>query len=165
VTNAKGSGGRLPPRMGAPLSRNGPRLAVAARAARQHFVGLVPGGGRKSRWPDQEDHDRGVAPQAPHRPMALRQGRRHSKGSEDEDGMETPFIALLFRAEAGGRRSCSRTSEGAVSRKGTAARNSFSRMPGSWSGIAARAGYGVGGENAVARIRANRSARRPEIGD
>ena len=29
---------------------------MTALATRQHIVGLVPGAGRKSRWPDQEDH-------------------------------------------------------------------------------------------------------------
>jgi len=72
--------------------------------SQQHFVGLVPRAGRKSRRPDQEDHDCGVGPQASRRSMALRQGRRHSGGSEDEDGVRTIFISLHFRSEAGGRR-------------------------------------------------------------
>lgn len=55
-----------------------------------------PGAGRKSRWPDQEDHDRGAGPQASHRPMALCQGRRHSGGSEDEDGVRTTVVFVPF---------------------------------------------------------------------
>jgi hypothetical protein len=45
--------------------------------------GNSPRTGRQSRWPDQEDHDRGTGPQASRRPLALRKGRRHSGGSED----------------------------------------------------------------------------------
>jgi hypothetical protein len=42
--------------------------------------------------------------------------------------------------------------KGAVSQNGTAAPNSFSRMPGSWSGIADPTGYEVGRKNPVSKI-------------
>src|ERR1700730_10672165 len=70
----------------------GTRLAVAALAARQHLVGLVPRASREGRWPNQEDHDRGTGPQASRRALALRQGRRHSGGSEGEDSIIEPFV-------------------------------------------------------------------------
>jgi hypothetical protein len=53
--------------------------------------------GRESRWPDPKDHDRGPGQQASHCPMALCQGRRHSGGSEDEDGIRTTFVFVHFR--------------------------------------------------------------------
>jgi Transposase IS116/IS110/IS902 family len=119
---------------------------------RQHLVGLVPRASRDSRRPNQEDHDRGAGPQASHRPMALRQGRRHSGGREDEDGMRTTFISLYFRPRPAVAVVPTRTRKGAVFQKGTAARNSFSRMPGSWSGIADPTGYEVGRKNPVSQI-------------
>ena len=51
--------------------------------------------------------------------------------------------SLHLRSEAG-YRNVSRTRNGAVAQNGTAASNSFSRMPGSWSGINDPTGYEVG---------------------
>src|SRR3984893_2369731 len=76
--------------------------------------------------------------------MAGGEGRRHSGGSEDEDGVKRQSSSVHFRFEAGGRRSWPRTRKGAVNQIGTAAWNSLSRMPGSWSGIANPTGYEVG---------------------
>jgi pimeloyl-ACP methyl ester carboxylesterase len=81
-------------------------------------------------------HDRGISPQTSRCLVALRQGWRHSGGGEDEDGIRRVSISLQFQSTAGGRRKKPRTHEGAVVKNGPAARNSFSRMLGSWFGIA-----------------------------
>ena len=89
-----------------------------------------------NRRADQENHDRGTGSQAAGRLVALRQGWRHSGRSEDEDGVRRTFIfSPQFRSTVGGRRRNPRTHEGAVVKNGPAARNSFSRMLGSWLGI------------------------------
>src|SRR3984893_14327607 len=76
--------------------------------------------------------------------MAGGEGRRDSGGSEDEECVKRQASSFHFRFEAGGRRSWPRTRKGAVNQIGTAAWNSLSRMPGSWSGIANPTGYEVG---------------------
>src|SRR5712671_2679196 len=68
--------------------------------------------------------------------VALRQGWRHSGGGEDDDGIRRVSTSLQFQSTAGGRRKKPRTHEGAIVKNGPAARNSFSRMLGSWFGIA-----------------------------
>jgi hypothetical protein len=82
--------------------------------------------------------------------MALRQGWRHSGGGDDES-IRTTFIATSLLVKD--RRSPSipqDPEQGAVSQSGAAARNSFSRIPGSWFGIANPTGYEVGEESLAA---------------
>src|ERR1700731_5458006 len=74
----------------------------------------------------------GVSPQTSRCLVALCQGWRHSGGGEDEDGIRRVSTSLQFQSTAGGRRRKPRTHEGAVVKNGPAARNSFSRMLGSW---------------------------------
>ena len=82
--------------------------------------------------------------------LALRQGWRHSGGGDDES-IRTTFIATSLLVKD--RRSPSipqDPEQGAVSQSGAAARNSFSRIPGSWFGIANPTGYEVGEESLAA---------------
>ena len=65
---------------------------VAALAAGQRLVHLVPRSCRAHRRADQEDYDHGAGPQTAGCLVALRQGRRHSGGGGDEDSVKKTFI-------------------------------------------------------------------------
>jgi hypothetical protein len=91
--------------------------------------------------------------------MTKRVRRNHSPAFKAKVALGAAGV-FGSEAEAGGRRRSPRTRKGAVSQSGTVARNSLSRMPGSWSGIADPAGYEVGREPPVFK---NRSS--PETGN
>ncbi len=74
------------------------------------------------------------------------------EGAKMKDGIRTTFISHHFRPRPAVAVVPTRTRKGAVSQNGTAARNSFSQMPGSWSGIADPTGYEVGRKNPVSKI-------------
>jgi hypothetical protein len=67
--------------------------------------------------------------------VALRDGRRRSRRSKIESGVRPAFISRRARSMVGGRRRNPRARQGADVKIGPAARNSFSRMQGSWLGI------------------------------
>jgi RecA-family ATPase len=65
-------------------------------------------------------------------------------GGENNRPQVTQFMGLLKRIGQAGDRNVSRTRKGAIAQNGTAASNSLSRMPGSWSGVNDPTGYEVG---------------------
>ena len=131
-------------------TRRGACLVLVAVPAGQRAGEMVPRAGEPSARPRVQDHDRGLGAQTSHCVMALRQGWRHSGGGDDES-IRTTFIATSLLVKD--RRSPSipqDPEQGAVSQSGAAARNSFSRIPGSWLGIANPTGYEVGEESLAA---------------
>jgi hypothetical protein len=113
------------------------RVDVVALAAGQRLVRVVPRACRRNGRADQENHDCRPGSQAARRLVALREGWRHSRRSKDESGVRPAFISLAKRgrwlavaAETRGH------IQGADVKIGPAARNSSSRMLGSWLGIA-----------------------------
>ena len=110
---------------------------MIALAAGQRLVRVVSrarrGNGRRT---DQEDHDRRLGSQAARRLVALRHGWRRSRRSRIENGVRPAFISRRARSMVGDRRRNPRARQGADVKIGPAERSSFSRMQGSWFGIA-----------------------------
>ena len=111
------------------------RVDVVALAAGQRLVRMVPCACRRNGRADQENHDRRPGSQAARRFMALREGWRHSRRSENEAGVRPAFQSLAKQGR--GWRSPQKP-EGPSGRRcedWTRRKELLPRMLGSWSGI------------------------------
>ncbi len=66
-------------------------VVLVAVSAGQRACAMVSRAGRRSERPRGENHDRGAGAQAADRTVAVRQGWRHSGGSDDEGGVNDGF--------------------------------------------------------------------------
>jgi len=76
------------------------RLVLASLSARERSGAVVSRAGERGEGPRGQDHDRGDGAQAAHRAVAVRRGRRHSGGRDDESRIRSAISPI----PVGGRR-------------------------------------------------------------